>query len=820
MATKLKIVIVGGVAGGASAATRIRRLSENAEIILIERSPYISFANCGLPYYLAGVITHRDNLLLQSPNKMRERYNLDVRVNSEVTAIDRTNRQVSITNLNTNEKYCENYDALILSPGAKPIIPSIPGSTSPGIFTLRNIPDMDAIDSWIKNRSAKTAVIVGGGYIGLEMAEALQHRNLQVTMVELAPQVMGPVDNEMANLLHQELLSQGVKLELASAAREFIPNATNISIKLSTNKNLTADIVILAMGVKPEVTLAKNAGLTIGELGGIVVDQSLKTSDPSIYAIGDAIEVNDFVSKNKILLPLAGPANRQARIVADNILGRATIYHDTQGTGVCKVFGLTVGMTGLNEKYLQHHNYPYEKIYLHANDHAGYYPGATLVHLKVLFNPHDGTIFGAQAIGAKGIENRIDVIATAMRAQQKITELQHAELSYAPPYGSAKDIVNFAGFVADNILRNDVKICHVAAVIKIASNQLLLDVRTAAEVACGTIPGAINIPIDELRGRITELPIDKEIIVFCKVGIRGYLAYRILTQHGFNCRNLSGGYQTYLMATNSLPFSPLGHCQNKINSPETSEENAMISNSNNIIDARGLQCPGPIQKLKIELDKLASNAVVTVLASDRGFLTDAAAWCNATGNTLLKIDLEADYYRALIKKGTAPITSSPLQAPTTKNLTIVVFSGDLDKALAAFIIANGAAAMGYKPILFFTFWGINILRKANAPKTQKSFIERMFSWLMPKGAKQLALSKMHLCGMGSAMIKYVMQRKNVSSLPELIQSAITAKVRLIACSMSMDLIGIKREELLDNVEVGGVAAYLEQAGASGINLFI
>lgn len=818
MTEKIRILVVGGVAGGATFAARARRLSESAEIILFERDEYISFANCGLPYHIGGAISRREQLLLQTPENMWQRYRVDVRINAEVISIDRNNKTISVKELKTGKQYVEKYDALVLSPGAKPIIPPLPGINSKGVFVLRNMMDMDAINNWISAKHPKNAVIIGGGYIGLEMAEALHERQLQVTLVELADQIMGVIDLEMANLVHRELVAQGINLRLGVSAQEFSEQQNQLSIKLSSAETIAADLVILAIGVKPENTLAKNAGLNIGQLGGIVVDEHLRTSDPNIYAIGDAIEVTDFTTEVPALIPLAGPANRHGRIAANNIFGRDSVYKATQGTGICKVFNLTVGMTGVNEKTLIKQNKTYEKIYLHTADHASYYPNATPITCKLLFNPLDGRIYGVQAIGEKGVDKRIDVFATALRAKLKVFDLQDLELSYAPPYGSAKDLVNYAGFIATNVIRGDSKICHTKDLNK--QNIFLLDVRTAEEFLCGSIPNAVNIPIDELRSRLAELPTDREIITFCKVGLRGYLASRILHQHGFHCCNLSGGYTTYILATEKFTDKKNEKVAPSLKSrQDPSLEHNGGKDMIRTIDARGLQCPGPIQQLKIAIETLQTGEDVEILTNDRGFLQDAPAWCAATNNALISSQIKDGTQHTVIRKGIAQ-QGSNMTKTNAKKMTIVVFSGDLDKALAAFIIANGAVAMGYETTLFFTFWGLSVLRKDFAPKVKKTFIEKMFGFMMPRGAKKLALSKMHFCGIGTAMIKNIMRQKNVNSLPELIAAAQHNHVNLVACDMTMELMGIKPEELLDNAILGGVATYLQNAGASGINLFI
>lgn len=850
--TKLRILVVGGVAGGATFAARARRLSEEAEIIIFEKDEYISFANCGLPYHIGKEITCRDALLLQTPKAMKQRYNIDVRVKNEVIAINRNDKNIMIKNLLTNETYQEHYDVLVLSPGAKPFVPPLEGlnfnnnshlhSDNLGIFTLRNMQDMDNINQWIENHNVKNAVIVGGGYIGLEMIEALHNRNISIDLLELAPQVMNVIDQEMATLIHHELLDHGIKLHLNSALKSVSQqqDSNKLEIKFTYNnvtEQLETDLIILAIGVKPEITLAKNAGLTIGNLGGIVVDEYLRTNDENIYALGDAIEVKDFTTETSALIPLAGPANRQGRIVADNIFIKPTKYIATQGTGICKIFDLTVGTTGVNEKTLLRNKLEYEKIYLHSNDHASYYPNATPITCKILFHPKTGKIYGVQAIGIKGVDKRIDVFASAIRDKLTVFDLQNYELSYAPPFGSAKDLVNYAGFIAGNVIDGTSKVCHASyindnhqAIHK--QEIILLDVRTPAEFTSGTISNSINIPLDELRQRLPELPQNKEIIVFCKVGLRGYLACRILQQHNFNCKNLSGGYKTYLLFNPLYDFKQhyMEKCQT-MNNPFEDQQIFDLDTlkANCSIDASNLQCPGPIQQLQLALNNLQDGEILEILTSDKGFLRDAQSWCQATNNKYLGSKKHnVQQQKTFICKGinnnmddNNSFSSNNLnQNHNAKHMTIVVFSNDLDKALASFIIANGASSMGYKVTIFFTFWGLNILRKDNPQNIKKTFIEKILGFMMPRGAKKLALSKMHFCGIGTAMIKNIMHQKNVTSLPELINTAKNNGIELIACNMTMELMGIKHEELIDNVTLGGVATYIQNASQGGINLFI
>ena len=544
-----RILIVGGVAGGASAAARARRLSEDAEIILFERGKHVSFANCGMPYHIGGTISDRGRLLVQTPASLKARFRIDARVETEVISIDRKRRTLLVRDAASGKDSTESYDVLILSPGAEPVRPPIPGSDLEHVFTLRSMADMDAIKKAVDGLPPRSgrALVVGGGYIGLEMAEAIRQRSLDVTLVELSNQVFAPFDAEMAVPLHQHLLAKGVDLRLNLAVKSITTEGQTLRVQLSDGNAISVGLAILAIGVRPEVKLAREAGLAIGPSGGILVDAHMRTDDANIYAVGDAVEVENFVGHSRALIPLAGPANRQGRIAADNIFGRPSTYQRTQGTAVCKVFDLTAGTTGLNEKTLKRLEKPYEKIYMHPADHATYYPGAAQMSLKLLFNPEDGKIYGAQAVGTNGIDKRIDVLAVAIRAGMTVTDLQDLELSYAPPYGSAKDPVNYLGFVATNAINNDLRLWH-SDELPLQSDQVLLDVRTPAEVKAGTIPGSVNIPIDELRERLGELSKDKELFVFCQVGLRGYVACRILTQKGFKCRNLPGGYKTYQAA--------------------------------------------------------------------------------------------------------------------------------------------------------------------------------------------------------------------------------------------------------------------------------
>lgn len=827
MAQGKRIVIVGGVAGGASAAAKARRVSEEAEIILFERGADISFANCGLPYHVGGIIADRARLLVQSPEAMRKRFAVDVRTHSEVLRIDRAKKVVVVHDKAKDRQYEQPYDALILSPGAEPVRPPIPGADNKRVFTLRNLADMDAIKAVVDAKPGLTAVVVGGGYIGLEMAESLKHRGVAVSLVELESQVMGPIDPEMAAPLHEHMRLQGVDLNLGASVTAIKDSDGRVEALLSSGRSIPCDLVILAVGVRPEVKLAAEAGLTIGQRKGIVVDDHMRTSDPDIYAVGDAVEVQDFVGGFAAVIPLAGPANRQGRIAAINALGGDAAYHKTQGTAICKVFDLAVGMTGMSEKALKRVGRAYEKVYIHPASHAGYYPGAMQMSLKLLFDPANGKVLGAQCVGADGVDKRIDVLAVAIRAGLTVYDLEEMELSYAPPFGSAKDPVNYAGFVAANLLRKEASICHAAEAANPGPKQMLLDVRTMPEVQKGTIPGAKHIPLDELRKRLGELPKDKEILAFCEVGLRGYLACRILTQNGFVCRNLSGGYKTYCHTVGRASGAAAAKREVKRDAADSGPEPPPAGDGSpqivREIDARGLQCPGPIMQLKQAMDQVQPGQAVRISVSDSAFASDLEGWCHTTGNRVRDRKLDKGVLTAVVEKSrldeVVPCSGpSPAQGPAHK--TLVVFSDSFDKGMAAFIIANGAAAMGSDVTMFFTFWGLNLLRQNRAVPVQKTFIERMFGWMMPRGAEKASLSKMNMAGMGTAMIKNIMRKKNVLSLPELIEAAKRAGVRLVACSMTMDLMGIKREELIDGVEEGGVAMYLDRAGSANVNLFI
>lgn len=829
-----RIVIVGGVAGGATAAARARRISEEADIVVFERGPYVSFANCGLPYYVGGEIAQRDKLLLQTPEALRQRYNIDVHVRTEVVAIHRDAHEVEVRELETGKTYRQPYDKLILSPGASPVRPPLPGIDDDRIYTLRTVPDVDRIKEAV-DAGAKSAVVVGAGFIGLEMAENLERRGMEVHVVEMLDQVMPPLDREMVTPVHETLARNGVHLHLSSAVQAFERSGDRIVAKLASGAKLEADLVVLSIGVKPESSLAASAGLELTERGAIVVDESMRTSDPDIFAAGDAVAIRDAVTGQPAVIPLAGPANRQGRIAADNALGRQSTFRGTQGTSVVRVFDLTVASTGANEKTLKRCGVDYEKVYIHPAHHVGYFPGAEQMTVKLLFGRTDGRVLGAQIVGGRGADKRIDVLAMAIQANMTVYDLEEVELAYAPQFGAAKDPVNMAGFVAANVLRGDVELAHADSI----GDATLLDVRSPSENAAGAIPNSVLIPLPELRKRHGELDKSKPVLAYCQVGMRGYLAARVLKQLGYKVANLSGGYKTYrLYHPQATPTAPrksgasTAEATSGCGSGSSCGEKAAADDSESSKHAKGTGppdkrldacnqcCPGPIVAVAQTIESMTAGQVLEVAATDSGFARDIEAWCSSTGHCLIRTERRDGAFVARIRKAVAAAAPAVHVADRSKDKTILLFSNDLDRVMAALIIANGAAAMGQKVTIFFTFWGLNVLRRSEHVPVRKTMLERMFGWMMPRGAGKLALSKMHMAGMGTAMMRHAMGSKNVATATQLLTQARSAGVRLIACTMSLDVMGIRREELIDGVEVGGVAAYLQFVDSAGTNLFV
>ena len=826
----MKIIIIGGVAGGATTAARIRRVDETAEIILLEKGKHISYANCGLPYYIGGVIEEREKLFVQTPEAFSTRFRVDVRTENEVIFIDRKKKTVTVRQ-SSEDTYEESYDKLLISTGASPVRPPLPGIDLPGIFTLRNVTDTDRIKEYINSHSPRKAVVVGAGFIGLEMAENLHAQGAKVSIVEMGNQVMAPIDFSMASLVHQHLMDKGVNLYLEQAVASFEREGKGLKVTFKNGQSISADIVILSIGVRPETSLARAAELTIGPAGGIAVNDYLQTSDEAIYAIGDAIEYRHPITGKPWLNYLAGPANRQGRIVADNILGAKIPYEGSIGTSIAKVFDMTVASTGLPGKRLRLEGIDYMSSTIHPASHAGYYPDAMPMSIKITFDKQTGRLYGGQIVGYDGVDKRIDELALVIKHQGTVYDLMKVEQAYAPPFSSAKDPVAIAGYVAEDMITGKTNPVYWRELRDIEmENKFLLDVRTQDEFALGSLPGAVNIPLDELRDRMSELPKDRMIYTFCAVGLRGYLAYRILTQHGFDkVRNLSGGLKTYRAATapivihqeNEDQTDESPSPQEKTLSSEPSAAPAIpVAAAKTIrVDACGLQCPGPILKMKKTMDGLASGERVEITATDPGFPRDAAAWCSSTGNQLISKEASGGKSVVIIEKG-EPKACNIVTSCEDKGKTFIMFSDDLDKALATFVLANGAAATGQKVTIFFTFWGLNVIKKPHKPETEKDIFGKMFGMMLPSSSKKLKLSKMSMGGIGGKMMRYIMNKKGIDSLESLRQQALENGVEFIACQMSMDVMGVKQEELLDEVTIGGVATYMERADNANVNLFI
>ncbi|NLZ70501.1 MAG: FAD-dependent oxidoreductase [Clostridiaceae bacterium] len=891
-----RVIIVGGVAGGATAAARVRRLDENAEIVMYERGPYVSFANCGLPYYIGGVIADRRSLFVSTKETIIGRYNIDIRTHTEIIAIDRAARTVIARyrdpETGAEREYTDHYDRLLLATGSHPFVPQCPGmDAADNIFTIWTVPDTDKIHNFIKEKAPRRAVVVGGGFIGLEMAENLTEIGIEVTLVEMMPQVMATLDEDMAAVVATELRQNGVNLILGNAVKAF-HEAGRIA-ELNDGTRVETDFTIMAVGVRPNNELAVSAGLEINQRGGIVTDAYMRTSDPYIYAVGDVAEVVDFNSpENNTMVPLAGPANRQGRLVARHLVRPVAddaeaeeaktsariapvpaaaahadgVYNGTQGTSIAKVFDLQVASTGRNEKQLRaaglEYKRDYEVVVIHPSSHVTYYPGSAMLTFKLLFAIRDietspgrtipvGAVLGAQIIGTGGADKRIDVIATAQRLGATVYDLAELELAYAPPYGAAKDPVNMAGFVAMNILDGSTESLLVRDLdAAMADGWIALDLRETAERMVDHIPGSIHIPLSELRSRLDELDRDRKYIAVCRVGLRGYIGERILRANGFDACNLSGGMISYMQVhaaprkadppsanSSTAAAAPPADTATTAAPAPAAPHRAATELPVIRLDACGLSCPGPIMAVAKEVVDAAPGQRIEVRATDPGFARDIASWCDNTGNVLISSSKEGNYYMATIEKASAaPSTSAdvipttgtaapsasaaPAQTARRPEKTMIIFSGDLDKAIAAFIIANGALAMGDKVNMFFTFWGLNMLRRSTRQAKGKDFLGRMFGRMMPRGSKRLGLSQMNFAGAGPKLIRYIMNKKKIASLEELIISARENGATLTACQMSMDVMGIKAEELIDGVEIGGVATMLNDNDRSNMNLFI
>lgn len=803
-----KVLIVGGVAGGASTATRLRRLNEDLEIILFEKGQHVSFANCGLPYHISGIIENRESLLVQTPEKLKKRFNIDVRINSEVISINSVEKKVVIKN--NNQEYTETFDYLVLAPGAKPLIPPIEGIKGNNIYTLRNVADLDKIMKNLKEKNIKNAIVIGGGFIGIETAENLQEKGINTTIIEAAPSILAPFDSEISNLLEVELINNGIQLLTNNKVIKFEEIDEKVIISLENGNRIEGDMVILAIGVTPDTNFLKNSGIKLGEKGHILVNEFLETNIKDIYALGDAILVKHFVTGQDVSIALAGPANRQGRIVADNIMGGNKIYKGSFGTSIIKVFTLTGGSTGLNERNIKTLGKNYEKIYLHPNDHANYYPNATPISIKLLYEKESKKVLGAQAVGIKGVDKFIDVIATVLKFKGTIEDLSELDLAYAPPYSSAKSPVNMSGFIGENVEDKLVEQIFVEDLKKFDKEKnIILDVREKLEIIVGEFENSINIPLSQLRERYKELPKEKEIWTYCAVGLRGYIANRFLISLGYKVKNISGGFKSKLKEAKNI--------EKKIDNISNNEN----INDKEFLDLSGLSCPGPLVKIKEKIDELKENEILKIKVTDSGFYNDIQSWAEITKNKIITLNKQNGKIYATLQKGlnTSVVNNKENKIIETNNsMTIVVFSGELDKAIGAFIIANGALAMGKKVTMFFTFWGLSILKKKTLKN--KTFIEKLFSFILPKNSKSLPISKMNFFGFGAKIIRNIMVKKNIMSLEELMNKSIKDGALLVACTMSMEVMGIKEEELIDGISFGGVGKYLGEANKSNNNLFI
>ena len=775
----IKLLIVGGVAGGASTATRARRLNEEAEIILFERGEFISYANCGLPYYIGKEITERDDLLVTTPELLINRFNVDVRTFSEVTAIDRANKLVTVRDHVQKRTYTESYDKLVLCPGGRPIKPPLVGIDLDSVFSLWTIPDSDRIKMFMEMNKPKSAVVIGGGFIGLEMAENLIAKGLEVTLVEMLDQVMPPLDYEMASIVHSHITESGCRLHLSDAVSFFSERDGRTVVTTQSGAEIECDMVILSIGVRPNNELARDAGLELGDRGGIRTDGHMLTSDPHIYAAGDVVEVTDFVSGQPAMIPLAGPANKQGRIVADNIFGRRSVFKGTQGSAVVKVFDMTVALTGNNEKSLKRFEIPYLISYTQSGSHASYYPGSQMMNVKLIFSPGDGKILGGQIVGMEGVDKRIDVIATAIRAGMTVFDLEELELAYAPPYSSAKDPVNMAGFVASNMIRGDVETVHWFEMDDIDMNtHALLDVRDDEELEMhGPLDGAVHIPLNELRRRLSELDKEKTYVIYCAMGQRGYIGYRMLVQHGFSCRNLSGGYTIYTAS------------RAEIKEPPTVEVSCLGILEKGAVDfdfavnACGVPCPGPIMKLSKKIAEMEDGQVLKITASDRGFASDVPGWCGKSGNELLSLSSEKGIFSAVIRKGRAdevPCGEVAEDAETEEETgddevsktAITINTSEPKDLFPAFILASSAAASGDEVILYFTPNAASALKKG-------------------------VLESMELKGM--------------PKMADLVEGVAFMDGRFLLCELALKTGDVTREELREEVEVVGVTTFVVAA---------
>ena len=825
--SSLRIVVVGGVAAGASAAARARRLSESARITVLERGPDVSFANCGLPYHIGGEIADRSRLAVQTPESLAKLLNLDVRVRTEASRIDRARKVVVARELSPGAPEFEiPYDKLVLAPGAAPLRPPLPGIDDPRVLTLRNLQDMDRIK--VAAGAAARVLVIGAGFVGLEMAEQLKRLGKAVAVVEAADQVLPPLDPEIAAPVAEALRGEGVELVLGDAIAGFVAEGAGLAAALKSGRTLAADFVVLAIGVKPESGLAAAAGLELGARGAIKVDPFMRTSDPDIYAAGDVVESFERLGGAPMNLLLGGPANRQGRAIADHIFRptEARPYPGHLGTAIVRVFDVVAGLTGWSEKRLAQAGRAFRSTVVTDYQHASYFPGATPLTLKLLWSPEGGRVLGAQAVGADGVDKRLDVIATALAGGMTIDDLAELELAYAPPFGSARDVVNTAGFAAQNARDGLVR-----PVSEPPAERAVLDVRPVAVAQVSPVPGAVNIPFTELRARLGELDRARPWVTVCALGKTSYFAARVLVQAGFDVMSLAGGLRMRPAAdakSGAIGTAAAAAAEQAKPVPTLAPAARPVVHEAVALDCTGMACPGPLMQVKARCETLAPGQELAVTASDPGFARDIDAFARSTGFELLGVERAKGLVKARLRRpsgatsaAAAGMSSPPAGDARRKGATLVVFSGEMDKVMASLVMANGAAAMGGKVTMFFTFWGINALRREQPVAVAgKSVLDRMFGRMLPRGLGALPLSKMNFLGAGRRMMKHQMATKKLPNLPGLFGAARMAGVRLVVCTMSMEAMGIRAEELVDGVEFGGVADYLASAETTGTNLFI
>ncbi len=813
---KTKYLIIGGVAGGASAATRLRRDDEQAEIILVERDNDISYANCGMPYYLGGVITDRTRLNVTTPEFLRLRFNIDVRVQTEALKISPKQHQVELTDHKSGKSYIETYDKLLLATGSRAFVPPTPGLDSEGCFVLKTLADTDRIKTYYDEHKPDSIVVMGGGPIGMELIENYTRLGVKVTLVEAAPQILSMYDVELARTVTDHLRTRGVDVRLSTNVTGVTTSAAGLDVALADGSHLTTGMLFVVAGIRPESSLAAAAGLGVSDKGAIQVDNYLATTSQDIFAVGDVIEIKEMVSGQVMNISLAGPANKQGRTAADNMAGGSHEYEGALASGILGIFDLTAASTGLSERQAKAGGLDCLSATIHSQDHAGYYPGSAPLTLKLVFTP-EGNILGAQGVGYGGVDKRIDVIATAIRGGLGVEALTNLDLCYAPQYSSAKDPVNMLAFTAQNILNGRLKPIYASAVNDLkAADWYILDVRTPAEITSGAIPGSHVIELDELRANLHKLTTKKKYLVYCASGQRSYMAARILEQHGYDAYSLIGGFHTYQDFQDDLPAVASATAQTAPSKAELFNHNAAPSA---VVDATGLLCPGPLGLVSKTIKTIQPGEILTVTASDPAFKPDITAWCTSTGNELLDVNAAGINITARIQKG-ATDHIRQIDSPGGNAKTIVVFSDDIDRVIAAFFIANGAAGMGRDVTLFFTFWGLNVLRKPGSVPVKKDLISRAFGAMMPRGSQHLHLSQMNMGGAGTQLIRWLMIKKHIGTLEALIAQAREAGVHMVACSTSMDLMGIKEAELVEGVTIGGVATYLGLAEHADTNLFI